>query len=221
MDTPVSPTTNTAALYPAALKLTGVPVLVVGGGGVAARKITALVEAGAEITVVSPKIKAEIASFHKQGCLNWLAEGFEERHFTGQRLVFACSSNRFVNKLAARLATQAGAWVNVADDSATSTLIVPATSKSGGVSISVNTTVPALSRKIREELDEQFLTGYDSLVQFLVAARQRLKQEVPDSPTRQRILHRFFEGVSSQTLAGLSHGDLTRRLEQCISSSSD
>lgn len=221
MQAPDSPIPHNPALYPAALNLSGVLVLVVGGGGVAMRKITSLLAAGADITVVSPKVQPEISSFHQQGRLNWLAEGFEERHFTGQRLVFACSSDQSVNQLAARLATQAGAWVNVADDSAPSTLIVPATSKSGGVSISVNTTVPALSRKIREELDEQFLTGYDSLIQFLAAARQRLKQEVPDSPTRQRILHRFFEGVSSQTLAGLSLDDLHRRLEQCISSSSD
>ncbi|HEX7842111.1 MAG TPA: NAD(P)-dependent oxidoreductase, partial [Kofleriaceae bacterium] len=43
-------------LYPVFLKLAGLPVVVVGGGTVAASKLGGLVEAGAQVTVVAPVI---------------------------------------------------------------------------------------------------------------------------------------------------------------------
>src|SRR5687767_10131158 len=52
--------TMTAALYPVFLKLDGLPVVIVGGGNVAASKLDGLLAAGARVTVIAPQVRDEI-----------------------------------------------------------------------------------------------------------------------------------------------------------------
>lgn len=49
-----------STLYPAFLRLEGRPVLVVGGGPVAAGKLLGLLAAGARVTVVAPEVRPEV-----------------------------------------------------------------------------------------------------------------------------------------------------------------
>ena len=48
--------------YPAYLELRGHPCIVIGGGAIAERKVTTLLDAGARVTVVSPTLTPSLAA---------------------------------------------------------------------------------------------------------------------------------------------------------------
>src|SRR5687767_7934789 len=62
--------------YPAALRLAGRRVLVVGGGHVAQRRVPALLAAGADVVVVSPEVTPSIEGLVSGGEVTWEKRGF-------------------------------------------------------------------------------------------------------------------------------------------------
>jgi siroheme synthase-like protein len=68
--------------FPLFLDIAGKPVLLVGGGEVAARKFTLLASAGAQVTVVSPELGTEMSEAVARGACQHLPREFEviERH---------------------------------------------------------------------------------------------------------------------------------------------
>ena len=77
-------------LYPAFLKLDGLPVVVVGGGPVAASKLDGLIAAGARVTVVAPDVVAEIRN---RAAVRVIDQAFRPAHLAGARWVVLCDTN--------------------------------------------------------------------------------------------------------------------------------
>lgn len=156
--------------YPVFLDLTDAPVLLVGGGQVAARKAAGLVAAGARITVVAPQVRAELAAMAHAVHQRPFAEG----DCAGFRLVLTATDDPQVNARVHVDASAAGIWVNSADDPANCTFILPAVARRGSVAVAVSTggASPALAGHLRsviatEVLTEQVARAADEL------ARQR------------------------------------------------
>jgi len=64
------------SLFPAFLKLHSRRVLVVGGGSIAAQKIPGLLEAGAHVHVVSPKLAPQLAEWVRNRQIDWSPKPF-------------------------------------------------------------------------------------------------------------------------------------------------
>src|SRR5215471_4905217 len=112
--------------FPIFLKLKDQPVLVVGGGAIAARKIELLCRSEARVTVVAPKLHASVASLVAQHALEYIAEEFKPEHLAGMRLAVAATSSHAVNAWVARHAEGNNIAVNVVDDRELSRFIMPA-----------------------------------------------------------------------------------------------
>jgi uroporphyrin-III C-methyltransferase/precorrin-2 dehydrogenase/sirohydrochlorin ferrochelatase len=82
---------------PIFIRLTEQPVLVVGGGEVAARKIELLLRAGAHVTVVAPELISSLAEKVASGTIEYLDVEFHPDHLIGKRLAIAATSKRAVN----------------------------------------------------------------------------------------------------------------------------
>jgi precorrin-2 dehydrogenase / sirohydrochlorin ferrochelatase len=140
--------------YPIFLELAGKPVLVVGAGRVALRKVKGLLEAGARVTVVAPRALAEFAEL----AIARRRRAFRPADLDGASLVFAATNKRSVNRAVARRAKTLGIPVNVADARAECDFIVPARIARGNLQIAVSTggrsprIAAALRRKIEENL---------------------------------------------------------------------
>jgi len=80
------------------LFLSGRPCLVVGGGKVALHKIHLLLQAGAEITVVSPEVIPELAELIAQENITFFERPFEESDVGEITLVYAATSSRGANR---------------------------------------------------------------------------------------------------------------------------
>lgn len=138
-------------LLPLFLKLDGRPVLVVGGGPVAASKLDTLVPTGARITVVAPEICQAIVdagvTVHRRP--------FEEADLDGVWLVVSAATPE-VNRAVSEAAAVRRLFVNAVDDPSNATAYLGGVVRRSGVTIAISTNgrAPALAGLLREGLDE-------------------------------------------------------------------
>jgi precorrin-2 dehydrogenase / sirohydrochlorin ferrochelatase len=163
--------------YPIMLDLSGVPVLVVGGGRVALRKVEGLVNAGAVVTVVAPNVVDAIQQL--PGCKT-IVRAYEPGDLDRARLVIVATDDPVINAAVSADATVMGIWVNAADDPANCTFTLPAVARDGEVTVAVGTggASPALASHLRSEI-EAWLTeiGAAGAAATLSAQRRDLQAE--------------------------------------------
>jgi siroheme synthase-like protein len=143
--------------YPVALDLNGVPVLVVGAGPIAARKVAGLAAAGAVVHVVAPEVCAAVEEAVLDGHVARLRmRPYEPADLDGVRLVITATGVPDVDAAVAADATAAGIWVNAADRPADCSFILPAVARNGPLTIAVTTdgSSPALAGRIRDRAAE-------------------------------------------------------------------
>jgi precorrin-2 dehydrogenase / sirohydrochlorin ferrochelatase len=137
--------------YPVFLDLTGVPVLLVGAGNIAARKLDGLLAAGATVTVVAPLVRDEVRAM--------VPHRIHERTYVpgdvdGMQLVMTATDDASVNAAVAADAKAAGVFVNSADDPPNCSFILPAVHRQGLITVAVSTggASPALAQRLRSEI---------------------------------------------------------------------
>jgi precorrin-2 dehydrogenase / sirohydrochlorin ferrochelatase len=156
--------------YPIMLDLTGVPVLVVGGGMVALRKIEGLVKAHADVTVVATSVVDAIHELPVRVTIR----AYESGDLAVVRLVITATDNPMVNAAVAADANDRGIWVNSADDPANCTFTLPAVARDGAVTVAIGTggSSPALASHLRGEL-EKWLVEIGAAQAAVALAAQR------------------------------------------------
>lgn len=191
--------------YPVSLDLRGKRCLVCGGGRVAVRKVHALRQHGAEVTVVSPTVTANLRDMAIRGDIRWEDRPYREGDLEGYFLVIAATDDEDVNARVSDEARHRGLLVNVVDDPGRSNFIVPAVARRGSLTLAVSTDgrSPALARRIREELERCYGAEYEAFVALLGSLREQAQREVAD-PARREAL--FREAVYSPCLEWLKAG---------------
>jgi precorrin-2 dehydrogenase/sirohydrochlorin ferrochelatase len=162
--------------YPIMLDLTGVRVLVVGGGRIAVRKIEGLLKAGADVIVVAPEVADDIRDL----AVRVEARRYESGDLEAVRLVITAADDPAVNAAVAADATARGIWVNSADDPANCTFTLPAVARDGAVTVAVGTggSSPALASHLRAELEKWLHEiGASDAAVTLAAQRAEMKAE--------------------------------------------
>ena len=161
---------STPVPYPVNLCLAGQPVLVVGGGPVAARKVEALLRAGARVTVVAPAAAEPIA---EQPEVTWQRRQYQPPEAGSYRLVITATSDPEVNAQVARDCEAANVFVNSADDPANCTFTLPSVARRGDLQVAVSTNgrSPALARWLRRRLEREIDSGFAILLDLLSEAR--------------------------------------------------
>ncbi len=198
--------------YPVFLDVRGRGCLVVGGGSVAARKVRTLVEAGASVTVVSPEVCAELDALAGAGAAAELRRRpFEAADLDGAVLAIAATDDPAVNEAVSRAARGRGIPVNVVDQSALSTFIVPATVGRGRLKVAVSTAgaSPAFARRLRERLEGELDPRLADYLEQMAEARALVLERVTDPKARRRIFETLAsEGVVARYLeSGPSEAD--------------
>jgi precorrin-2 dehydrogenase/sirohydrochlorin ferrochelatase len=210
-------------LYPVNLVLRGRRCLVVGGGGVAARKVSGLVDAGAVVHVVG----------------RWVGEGirrladdpassvtYEERPYVvddieGAWLIITATDVSAVNATVRADGEAARIWVNAADDPPSCSFTLPAVVRQGPVMVTVSTAghSPALATWLKGHVGEKMGPEFATLAGLLGEARARLQAEGRSTEDVN-----WRPALNWDMLGEIRAGDLARarkRLEACLSSSLD
>ena len=136
--------------YLLGLRLGGRRVVVVGGGGVASRRVPALLDAGAEILLVSPKVAASLEDLAAAGRIRWEARGYQPGDCAGAWLVCACTDDAAVNAAVTTAAETQRTWCVRADDAGASAAWTPASGRAGDVRVGVLSGDPRHSAAIRD-----------------------------------------------------------------------
>jgi precorrin-2 dehydrogenase/sirohydrochlorin ferrochelatase len=165
--------------YPAFLNIKGKHCVVFGGGVVAEGKIAKLRDAGAKITVVSPRVTAGILAVGQQGHLDWQAREYQTGDLQGAFLGIATTNVRSVNQSIFQEAEELGVLLNVVDEPAKCSFIAPSIVSRGPVTVAISTggASPALARKFREELTASPVLGWADLAGIMSQARRQVKNQ--------------------------------------------
>ncbi|UXI68896.1 siroheme synthase CysG [Tahibacter amnicola] len=187
---------SVSRLYPIFADLASRPVLVVGGGCVAERKIAGLLEAGADITVGAPALTQPLQAWVAAGRIRWISGIFAGDWLTNAWLVIAATDDRGVNAAVAEAGREQRVFVNVVDDAALSSFQVPAVVDRAPlvVAISSGGAAPVLARMVREKLETLLDPSLGSLARFAERWRDRIRQQLRDLGQRRRFLEKLFSG---------------------------
>lgn len=144
--------------------------VVVGGGGVAARKARGLLESGAKVVVISPEVRPEIVEMNVEVLNRPYAPG----DLVGASLAFAATDSREVNAAVTREARERGVPVNVADRPAEGDFTLPSVLRRGGLQVAVSTggASPTLARRVRGGLEDSFGPEWAGIVERYGEARR-------------------------------------------------
>ncbi len=175
------------------------PSLVVGGGKVAARKVSLLLKAQSAVTVVAPKLSRELVEWLEEGKLTHMARDFADADIEKPVLVIAATNNKDVNKRVSELAQARGIPVNVVDDPALCSFITPSIIDRSPVQIAVSTggASPVLARMIRTKLEGCIPAGYGRLAALVAGFREKVKAKFTNVDQRRA----FWEAILDSSVA--------------------
>lgn len=190
------------AYYPMLMDLETKRTLVVGGGGVAERKVGSLLEFGAQVDVISRTLSPGLKALFEEGRVQWAGREFEEPMLAGAVLVIAATDDPLVNQRISAACREKGIPVNVVDRPEDCTFIVPAVVRRGDLLLAVSTSgkSPALSKVIREELEERFGPEYGDFLELMGYVRETVlsfgrEQRLNQSVFRQLVQSNLLDAV--------------------------
>jgi len=171
------------------------PCLVVGGGEVAARKCALLLRAGARVTVLAPELSAAFDDDLAAARIAHRAAGFRDQDLDGIALAIAATGDQAVNRAVAAAARARRIPVNVVDQPALCSFILPSIIERAPLIVAVSSggASPVLARLLRARLETLIPAGYGRLASLAGEFRDRVKARFKPSE-RRRFWERTLQG---------------------------
>ncbi len=192
--------------YPLFLNIRNKKCLVIGGGSVATRKVYSLLEAGADIHVISPKITHKLNKLVKEKKIKYLPRYYEKGDLENFSLVFSATGDKVVNKLIAEEARVENVLLNTIDEPELCDFIVPSSITRDDLIIAISTSgkSPLLARKIRIRLEGLFGKEYGEFIRIIGAVRAKLLTKKEDFKYNRKLLEKL---IDSKLLQFICEGD--------------
>ncbi|MBX5443327.1 MAG: bifunctional precorrin-2 dehydrogenase/sirohydrochlorin ferrochelatase [Solirubrobacteraceae bacterium] len=180
--------------YIVCLRLRGRRSLVIGGGEVGLEKVEGLLACDGDVTLVAPEAVPELEQLAAEGSIAW-----ERREYAGPQdlegmfLVIAATDDTETNIRVFEDAERRAMLVNVVDVPPLCNFILPAIVRTGPVAIAISTAgaSPALAKRMKRQIAEQYGEAYARLAILLNEARGWAKSTLPTYQDRKA----FFEGI--------------------------
>ena len=198
------------------------PVLVVGGGDIALRKINLLIKAQASVNCLSPLFCDGIASLSADKSVNLIQKSFEPDDIKNYSLIIASTDDSLVNSSISELAKKANIPVNVVDSPELSSFIMPSIVDRSPVIIAVSSAgkAPVLARIIRAKLETVIPNAYGLLAEIAGEYRQKVKNRFSNIKDRRAFWESAFSGVIAEKVfsgrINEARGDIEEQLENSV-----
>jgi siroheme synthase-like protein len=179
--------------YIACLRLTGRRCVVVGGGPVALEKVEGLLACDGRVVVIAPSLVAELRELADEGSIEWIAREYEAGDLEATFIAVAATDHTGVNIRVFDDAEARAMLVNVVDVPPLCNFILPAIVRTGPLAIAISTAgaSPALAKRMKRQIAEQYGEPYARLAVMLNDARGWAKATLPTYQDRKE----FFEGI--------------------------
>jgi precorrin-2 dehydrogenase/sirohydrochlorin ferrochelatase len=162
--------------YPVSLDMTAKRCVIIGGGPVAERKAERLIECGAQVVIVSRSLTPSLEGRKKARKIEHIDTDYEKKALRGAFMVIGATDRDDVNAQVSQDALSLGILVNIVDDPDKCNFILPSLLQQGDLSIAVSTggKSPALARRIKEDLQQQYGPEYESLLMIMGSLRKKI-----------------------------------------------
>ncbi len=191
-------------MYPVMLDVRGRSCLVVGGGGVALRKVDGLLREGARVTVVARQPIAALKDLAEAGAIQLEERAYGSGEAREYFLVFGATDDRSVNREVSGDAEGAGIWANVADDPELCTFHLPARLERGTLQLAIASggEAPFVVRRLRRLLEGRFGPEWGEWIEAAGRFRGAVRSSGLPATEAEERFDAFFRGtVDRQTWA--------------------
>lgn len=205
--------------FPVCLRLQGKRVLLVGAGSIAEERARQLVEAGARLRVVAPKVGPHVRALAEAGQLELLERTYVPGDVRDQGLVFVATDDPRVSQAVADEARALGVWLNTADVPELCDFTLPSVGRRGALVVAVSSSgqAPALARQLRQQFIAQVGPGHVQLARLSGWLRERL----PRGAARMRLLKQLVEGEAGRLLIAGERKAAWRRVRAALETFGD
>nr|WP_232092976.1 siroheme synthase CysG [Serratia ureilytica] len=192
------------------------PVLVVGGGDVAARKVSLLQRVGAEIRIVAQSLSPELEQQRQQGRVLWLGKTFDPQQLDDVFLAIAATDDNALNAAVFAEADKRRVLANVVDDQPRCSFIFPSIIDRSPLVVAVSSSgqAPVLARLLREKLEALLPASLGQMAQVAGRWRGQVKQRLASIGERRRFWENTFGGRFATLVANGQTAQAERQLEQ-------
>lgn len=174
-------------------------VVIVGGGAVAARKASGVLECGARrVRVVAPSVESGMPANVER-----VEAAYEPRHLAGAGLVFAATDSPAVNQQVVRDARERGVLVCRVDDADEGDFVTPARFREGEVTVTVSAGSPALAVAIRDDLIQRMDRGHMKMAHAMQTLRPLIRASGLSDQRRAEI---FRDLAAPEVMTVIEHG---------------
>jgi siroheme synthase-like protein len=182
--------------YIACLKLTGRKCVVIGGGDVGFEKVEGLLACDADVILVAPQAHPELAQLALEGSIRWEQRQYQPGDLDGCLIAIAATDDTEVNIRVFEDAERRAMLVNVVDVPPLCNFILPAIVRTGPLAIAISTAgaSPALAKRMKREIGEQFGEPYAMLAVLLNEARGWAKATLSTYQDRKQFFESIVEG---------------------------
>jgi uroporphyrin-III C-methyltransferase/precorrin-2 dehydrogenase/sirohydrochlorin ferrochelatase len=192
------------------------PVLVVGGGEVAARKVDLLLRVGAEIRIVAQSLSPILEELHQQGLIRWQGQAFATQQLDEVFLVIAATDDSALNAEVFAEADKRRVLANVVDDQPRCSFIFPSIIDRSPLVVAVSSSgqAPVLARMLREKLEALLPASLGQMAEVAGRWRDQVKQRLNAIGERRRFWEKTFGGRFATLVANGQSAQAERQLEQ-------
>ena len=200
--------------YPVSLDIKNRKCLVVGGGGVGTRKVATLLDCGAKVTVVSPDVSGQLLALANNGSIVLEKRSYRKTDLDGMFLVIGTTDDEKLNRQISIDAEKLNMLCNIADRPNVCNFILPSIVNRGDLTISISTSgkSPALAKKLRIELEEQFGNEYAELLRLMGAIRKTLLSQKHEPEAHKHL----FEQLISRGLLDMIRGNRKDEIDSLL-----
>ena len=187
--------------YPVHLDINNRNALVVGGGGVGTRKVRTLLACGARVTVVSLETSRQLRDLAASGEIVLEERSYQSADLSGMFLVIGATNDEKLNRQISSDADQLNTLCNIADRPEVCNFILPSIVHRDDLVITISTSgkSPALAKKLRNSLENQFGEEYGTLLQLMGAIRKKLLRQAHEPEAHKPL----FEQLLNSDLIGM------------------
>jgi siroheme synthase-like protein len=179
--------------YIACLKLTNRRCVVVGGGEIGLEKVEGLLACSGRVVLIAPEAEAELKRLAGEGSIEWIRREYETGDLEATFIAIAATNHTDVNIRVYDDAERRAMLVNVVDVPPLCNFILPAIVRTGPLAIAISTAgaSPALAKRIKRQIADEFGEPYARLAVLLNDVRGWAKGTLPTYQDRKA----FFEGI--------------------------
>ena len=205
--------------FPLFVNLDKLPVLVVGGGDIAERKINLIIKANANVEVLARNFSHNVEQLISKKKLKKIKKSLDISSLgSNYSLIIAATDNKQINKKLFNFAKKNNILINVVDQPELCTCTFGSIVERGDLVIAISTggSAPVFARNLREKFETLLPQSTKQLIDFSSSIREKVICSFSQFNKRRIFWELFFDAFA--TKKNITKSNLTKLSNQLIKS---